>query len=985
MPAPSPNRSRRLSPLALAAVAGSALATLPTQGALVNWINAAGGNSDVAANWNPGLPTLNDTIMYVTNGTYPVTWVASSPAQSAVVSVGNNANVTAAFNAPHTITGNLIIKNSGIGFCSFTLTTGTLTAGSTRVGFVSSATDTATLSIIDDDADLLTTGVTRIGELSPGIVSITGGGLFSAAGDIVAGEAQPATMTVSGVNAAPLVRSTLVTTGAGDDLRLGTLAPATLNISSGALVDIFGDTYVGQSNTTGTTAVTIAGISNGSNATLDTGNLFIGNNNAAGAGGTGSVTVDSGGVLTVAGPTIVGDPSGGSGTFIVQPGAQVITIGLAVDPANGTLEHRGGSLTVSGGTYTPRLSTGAFRIGEFNNNPILNLINNAQWNAPAVGGGDILLSSPTAGGATLNVAHGADLVQSGGALTIGNAAGSTGHVSIDSGATVSVSGTTILLGNSSSLSLAGGASLTTSQASIGSSNGTTVSCTITGAGTTLNASNELRFGSNNAGTIGGAVDVVVSNGAAINSTFVNPSGPSIHFRNITGSGGSLTMNNATLDAADEVSYVNSVVPMSLTNSTINAPRVTFTNASVNASGLINAEVVSVSGVTTVTATGNLTLGTFSTSSGVALPGQMVVGPHTVTLRDANAAVPGSITLAGGTVVAANGISLAARNLGGFGTVDADIIAAAGFSPTGTGLVMLGDITSSNTITTGTKIAFANGSSYAGNWSFNCDVSTLSGSTFSPTQGISMGRATSATGVELDGTLIANNVSISMLDSDGPRIGGTVNLLSGSLFSTSPVTFAGGLLPRLTGVGAVNADTTMNGRIEPGTVGGDETGHISFVTLTMGVTGSLVIDIEGEAAGEFDTIATVDEFDLGGVSSLTVNRLNNFYPTRGARFTIITGGRFDTFGTISAPGFHVEYLPTRVDLVFDGLCDSIDFNNDELFPDTADIDDLLSVFSGGPCTNDPNCNDIDFNNDGLFPDTADIDDMLRVFSGGPCVV
>ena len=86
----------------------------------------------------------------------------------------------------------------------------------------------------------------------------------------------------------------------------------------------------------------------------------------------------------------------------------MITIGLAVDPANGTLEHRGGSLTVSGGTYTPRLSTGAFRIGEFNNNPILNLINNAQWNAPAVGGGDILLSSPTAGGATLNVAHGAD-------------------------------------------------------------------------------------------------------------------------------------------------------------------------------------------------------------------------------------------------------------------------------------------------------------------------------------------------------------------------------------------------------------------------------------------------------------------------------------------------------------------------------------------------------------------------------------------------
>ncbi|MFO0830442.1 MAG: hypothetical protein U0637_01240 [Phycisphaerales bacterium] len=68
-----------------------------------------------------------------------------------------------------------------------------------------------------------------------------------------------------------------------------------------------------------------------------------------------------------------------------------------------------------------------------------------------------------------------------------------------------------------------------------------------------------------------------------------------------------------------------------------------------------------------------------------------------------------------------------------------------------------------------------------------------------------------------------------------------------------------------------------------------------------------------------------------------------------------------------------------------VCDSVDFNNDELFPDTQDIDDFLTVFSGGPCTNDPNCNDVDFNNDGLFPDTLDIDALLSVFSGGPCLV
>ncbi len=69
--------------------------------------------------------------------------------------------------------------------------------------------------------------------------------------------------------------------------------------------------------------------------------------------------------------------------------------------------------------------------------------------------------------------------------------------------------------------------------------------------------------------------------------------------------------------------------------------------------------------------------------------------------------------------------------------------------------------------------------------------------------------------------------------------------------------------------------------------------------------------------------------------------------------------------------------------FARFCDGVDFNNDGLFPDTADIDDYLSVFSGGPCSTG-DCGDIDFNNDCLFPDTLDIDSLLSVFSGGGCL-
>jgi hypothetical protein len=65
------------------------------------------------------------------------------------------------------------------------------------------------------------------------------------------------------------------------------------------------------------------------------------------------------------------------------------------------------------------------------------------------------------------------------------------------------------------------------------------------------------------------------------------------------------------------------------------------------------------------------------------------------------------------------------------------------------------------------------------------------------------------------------------------------------------------------------------------------------------------------------------------------------------------------------------------------CDSIDFNNDGLFPDDTDLIDFLSVLAGGACNNDPNCSDIDFNNDSLFPDDGDLVAFLRVLAGGNC--
>ncbi len=89
------------------------------------------------------------------------------------------------------------------------------------------------------------------------------------------------------------------------------------------------------------------------------------------------------------------------------------------------------------------------------------------------------------------------------------------------------------------------------------------------------------------------------------------------------------------------------------------------------------------------------------------------------------------------------------------------------------------------------------------------------------------------------------------------------------------------------------------------------------------------------------------------------------------------------GTASGNPASLTVRPANDPLCGGLVCDNTDFNGDTLQPDTADIDDFLSVFSGGPCSTG-NCGDIDFNNDSLYPDTGDIDALLSVFSGGPCL-
>ncbi len=150
-----------------------------------------------------------------------------------------------------------------------------------------------------------------------------------------------------------------------------------------------------------------------------------------------------------------------------------------------------------------------------------------------------------------------------------------------------------------------------------------------------------------------------------------------------------------------------------------------------------------------------------------------------------------------------------------------------------------------------------------------------------------------------------------------------------------------------------------------TPGGDYTGVSSATTTVAGMNTAYTWGTTAQMVA--DAQAWLD------------NPATNFgWMLRGVETSSQTARKFATREEATAtfrPKLTVTFTPPVT-------CGDIDYNNDELFPDVADIEDFLVVFAGGPCSSG-NCDTIDFNNDGLFPDTDDIAAFLRVFSGGIC--
>ena len=94
-------------------------------------------------------------------------------------------------------------------------------------------------------------------------------------------------------------------------------------------------------------------------------------------------------------------------------------------------------------------------------------------------------------------------------------------------------------------------------------------------------------------------------------------------------------------------------------------------------------------------------------------------------------------------------------------------------------------------------------------------------------------------------------------------------------------------------------------------------------------------------------------------------------------TLAVCGEFDLAGTSVSANFALWGLPTS------GCCDSIDFNQNTVFPEEQDVIDFFNVLAGGPCSPGNTCSDIDFNNNEVFPEEQDVIDFFNVLAGGQC--
>jgi fibronectin-binding autotransporter adhesin len=407
----------------------------------------------------------------------------------------------------HTV---LNLTRSGAGAVNLTngslTVTGTFANGNAPLTVVGNVSSDSPSLVLDGGASASgITGVT-VGNTNRGSLAVENGSTLNATTLTLGSAGGPGTATVNGANSKILLTgggTSYVGFSAVGSLVINGASTATLNTGNGSL-------YAGFSaGSSGSIDV------NGGTLALGTGTLTIGHN------GTGSLLLRNGGSITQSQFAVLGDAPGGVGTALVT-GATWSTGAMTVGFAGGS-----GTLTVqSGGSINTSLASA---VGYSGGTGTLNL-NGGSWSAaaglvvgdPTGGGGNGVVnvnpggSFTATGSSTLTLAPGGTVNLAGGSVTAagitaqgGRLAWSSGLLSITGAGGLTLDnltfGSGISLGASQALNvtgtltvpatqpltLAGGSITTGSIAGPGSINTQTGSLQITNSGLTIGSGNPL--------------------------------------------------------------------------------------------------------------------------------------------------------------------------------------------------------------------------------------------------------------------------------------------------------------------------------------------------------------------------------------------------------------------------------------------------------------------------------------------------------------
>lgn len=1002
----------RISPQALSAagIIAACACAAPASAALLLWNNAAGGSAATAGNWSPTqIPVAADDLQFNLLSTYPVTFNASSLASDSHTYRRGTVSVTCV--SPHTIgLGALRVGDVSGDLASMVLATGTMnvSAGS----FVGDdAGSTGTLTVNDDDADLILTGAATdltVGNNGTATLNILGGGRVVVPDQFIAGSnaASIVNMTISGATASlPLSRSTLDVTGVSQS-RIGAGGDVTANIANGALAIFDGDVIVSNGSAS-TSSITVAGLGGivPQNATLNVaGDLMLGNNGNAVAAGVATLNVNADGLALVNDTLVVaGDPQGGSATLHVATGGEVSATHMTIGDG-ATLDLDGGNVFIDGGTLTYARTTGEFVIAGADE-PIVTLTNGATANlTPPAGFNNALMvgagTSGLSGG--FDVRSGADLFipASLSNLIIGDGSVCTGSMIVNG------VGSTLDLGVNASLVVGRlgdatfeaqqGATVEGHQLYIARFPEATAEMIFENPGTTGDFVVVQVGGSVN--TPGGPGDLIVKTGAVFNTDAMHvwPTG----VVNLT-AGTLNVVGDLDCDGLLELEtsgLLNVDAFLQLSGDLVAHPDVAGTVAVID--GRVRAEF----GSTILLDNGDLTAGDASQTLGFeALNGSLItVGANTLTLHDSNRARVDEVTINGGHIIAPNGLEIVTPltngTLDGTGSITGEVFMESGGSvitaTTAAGITFNGQFRNSSGTIDGTKYTFNNNPSvpdcgWTGAGAINAQVVFNSGTKVRALANMSMGDG-SNTGVTFNAgsEMYTNTEIVTLLDGNGIGLPSITEIAGGEVTCAQPLTVNSGRVLR--GFGDVNAPTlNMLADLRVGDSGKELIGHLDVNgNLTFGassdtylhIAGDPIIAFGGPVAQPFDTIAA-NGLTLNGAMEMRL--LDGYSPAVGTIFFLINGtsmtGAFNDL-RLQRPGpgrnWLIQYHQpgAAVSLLVNTCIGDISHNG------TVEVADLLTVIADwGPCPDPVLCR-----SDVNLDHQVGVADLLAVIAGwGAC--